>query len=225
MDRLNPSIKDANWLELRELAKGLGAAVKKHLKGKNLSCLDVGCGKKPYMPLFEKNCAEFIGLDTDKESLADKTGTAEKIPFPDNSFDVVLCTQALQYVGSPKKAVAEIRRVLKKGGLLFLAAPSNYPEFDPPKPKWRFMENGLRILLAGFEVKEITCVGGPFLAWFQMINLWLNRKFMRKGSPKPVKLLFWWIVFPANNLLGFALSRVFGKQGYSLDLLAVAEKK
>lgn len=49
---------------------------------------------------------------------------AEKIPFNDNFFDLLLCYETIEHVRRPQKAMDEMRRVLKKGGKLILAMDS-----------------------------------------------------------------------------------------------------
>jgi SAM-dependent methyltransferase len=44
---------------------------------------------------------------------------AERLPFPDNTFDVVTCLEALEFMTNPDAVLAEIVRVLRPGGLLF----------------------------------------------------------------------------------------------------------
>jgi len=45
---------------------------------------------------------------------------AEYLPFPDNTFDVVACLEALEFMSSPEKVVAELARVLRPGGVLMM---------------------------------------------------------------------------------------------------------
>jgi ubiquinone/menaquinone biosynthesis C-methylase UbiE len=45
-----------------------------------------------------------------------RTGNAAELPWPDRSFDVVLCEQALQFFADPVAAAREMRRVLAPGG-------------------------------------------------------------------------------------------------------------
>lgn len=45
------------------------------------------------------------------------------IPEKDASFDVVLCSEVLEHLPSPEKALTELSRLLKKGGILILTAP------------------------------------------------------------------------------------------------------
>jgi ubiquinone/menaquinone biosynthesis C-methylase UbiE len=46
--------------------------------------------------------------------------SAEKLPFPDDSFDVVTCLEALEFMERPAEVVRELARVLRPGGLLFV---------------------------------------------------------------------------------------------------------
>lgn len=45
------------------------------------------------------------------------------IPQPDSSFDAVLCTEVLEHVPDPVKAIEELARLLKRGGKLIITAP------------------------------------------------------------------------------------------------------
>lgn len=50
-----------------------------------------------------------------------REGDAHALAFPDNSFDTVVCTFSLCSIPDDRQAVAEMRRVLRPGGLLLLA--------------------------------------------------------------------------------------------------------
>jgi ubiquinone/menaquinone biosynthesis C-methylase UbiE len=45
------------------------------------------------------------------------------IPVEDASFDAILCTEVLEHVPEPIRAIKEFARILKPGGTLFLTAP------------------------------------------------------------------------------------------------------
>ena len=70
------------------------------------------------------------GLDVSVES-----GTAEALPFEDNSFDTVVCTFTLCSVHTPTAALAQARRVLKPGGRLLFCEHGLAPE--PGTAKWQ----------------------------------------------------------------------------------------
>jgi ubiquinone/menaquinone biosynthesis C-methylase UbiE len=104
-------------------------------KRKNYKILDIGCGTgkstEPLAKIFKKGV--IIGCDPDKAMLKVARlsaanlkfpikyveGRAEKLPFVDDYFDAVIAGTALHWFGT-KKAVKEIRRVLKKNGVFFV---------------------------------------------------------------------------------------------------------
>ena len=47
------------------------------------------------------------------------------IPVPDNSFDFILCSEVLEHLESPVKAIHELYRIVKPGGELLITAPFN----------------------------------------------------------------------------------------------------
>lgn len=50
-----------------------------------------------------------------------------EIPFEDNYFDIIFCNHVLEHVDDDKKALSEMRRVLKPGGWAILQVPFFYP--------------------------------------------------------------------------------------------------
>jgi len=94
------------------------------------SVLEVGCGAGVDLARFARGGAEVTGVDL-AESAIDLaranfdqqglTGTfhvadGERLPFPDNSFDLVYAHGVVQYTANPRRLVDECRRVLKPGG-------------------------------------------------------------------------------------------------------------
>ena len=51
-------------------------------------------------------------------------GSVLELPFPDASFDVVLCTEVIEHTTEPRRAVAELCRVLRPGSVLVLTVPN-----------------------------------------------------------------------------------------------------
>lgn len=104
--------------------------------------LDVGCGRGFYL----KTLASFwpklklSGIDLNekylsiaKETLGDRPvqlikASATALPFPDNYFNRVLASEVLEHVKDDQKAIGEIHRVLKPGGIAMISVPNkNYP--------------------------------------------------------------------------------------------------
>src|ERR1044072_8771693 len=53
----------------------------------------------------------------------------ESLPFPDQSFDVVLCDNVVDHAESPKQIVGELARVLARGGLLYFTVNIHHPVY------------------------------------------------------------------------------------------------
>ena len=68
-----------------------------------------------------------------QERVSLTVGRAERLPFPDASFDAVTFTYLLRYVADPQATVRELARVLKPGGVI-----ANLEFMAPPNPFWRF---------------------------------------------------------------------------------------
>lgn len=94
---------------------------------------------------------------------------AERLPFPDDSFDTAVVTLVLCTVPDPASSLAEIKRVLKPGGqLLYLEhVRSRHPDLakwqDRLESPWRFLADGCHcnrdtvsaISAAGFELGDV----------------------------------------------------------------------
>ena len=89
-----------------------------------------------------------------------------------NAWDVVLDFEALECYENPFKAVSELYRILKPGGVLLLTSPFNYTWFgygstpeslkkrNPVKDYWRITKDGLELLTKQFSSVNIEGFGG-----------------------------------------------------------------
>jgi SAM-dependent methyltransferase len=137
----------ADWLR----AEGRDAAGKR--------VLDVGCGVKPYYPFFAE-AAEYVGVDVKENANADLIGTVDALPVADGSFDVVLCTQVLEHVDDPARAVAELHRVTAPGGRV-LASTHGVMLYHPnPNDLWRWTHTGLERVFAVQPWASLDVRGG-----------------------------------------------------------------
>jgi SAM-dependent methyltransferase len=160
-ERRRPPRSDRHYLVLAVLARQIEAEAARLLAGRSdARVLDIGCGGKPYLPFFAPFAAEYVGVDVAEGPVVDVVAPAEQLPFPDASFDLVLCTQALEHVKDPAAVLAEIRRVLAPGGAALISVPAVFLYHpDPPdsdQDYWRWTHSGLRraIGLSG-EWREI----------------------------------------------------------------------
>lgn len=99
----------------------------------------------------------YVGLDMIDGPDVDVVAKAAALPFPDASFDCVVCTEMLEHDPTPWLTLPEIARVLRPGGVVILTARGiGYPLHGFPDDYWRFTESSFRHLfgLAGLRVVE-----------------------------------------------------------------------
>lgn len=101
---------------------------------KNKSFLEVGCGLGYFSQMAYEKKARVTGIDVGNKLVEIcckkipkgrfRVASALKLPFHNNSFDVVLCTEVIEHVEDPIKAISELYRVVKKGGVVILTTPN-----------------------------------------------------------------------------------------------------
>ena len=72
------------------------------------------------------------------------------------SFDAIICTQVLQYVFSPEKALDELYRLLIPKGVLLLTVPCSGHMDQIPVDHWRFTPDSWRTLLSKYSFEELV---------------------------------------------------------------------
>ena len=160
----------------------------------SLSLLDVGSSTGIIDNYLADYFLKVTGIDIDKEAIQYAQKTFKKdnlrfmvddlmdLSFPDNIFDVVVCTQIYEHVPDAQTMMSEIFRVLKPGGICYFAAGNRMTIMEPhyrlpflsiiPRPlahmymkisgKGDYYHEkhlnlpGLRTLAAGFIVHDFT---------------------------------------------------------------------
>ncbi len=77
------------------------------------------------------------------------------MPFEDAKFDFVACIAVLEHVPYPEKAIAELTRVLKPGGEIWIEIPFNQPYHPSPADYWRVSPDGMRIWMRAFDEQAL----------------------------------------------------------------------
>lgn len=123
--------------------------------------LDVGCGEMPYRD-FLPEAVEYTGIDVPQANAFAMQGNDGVIPFdglcipfPDDMFDTVLCTEVLEHTPEPLALLAEIERVLKPGGMLIATVPFSARVHYAPYDFHRFSKYALNEMLRRFQRVEI----------------------------------------------------------------------
>lgn len=119
--------------------------IRRHAPLEGMRILDVGCGLGMYVRRFREFSREVYGVDIDAEKVAEasqslpniQVAPAERLPFPDETFDVVLSHEVLEHVDDDRQAVTEALRVLVPGGRLVIFAPNRLYPFETHGCFWR----------------------------------------------------------------------------------------
>jgi ubiquinone/menaquinone biosynthesis C-methylase UbiE len=152
--------------------------------------LEIGIGSGLNMPFYGGNMTDLIGLDPSAQllTMARRSirpdipiklieASAEAIPLEDRSVDAVLTTWTLCSIPDAPRALAEMRRVLKVGGVLLFAEHGRAPQAgvrwwqDRLTPVWKRLGGGCHlnrpigdlIAAAGFRVERLenNYIRGP----------------------------------------------------------------
>jgi SAM-dependent methyltransferase len=150
--------------------------------GRGKRVLDLGCRSGALTRHFLDGNS-VVGLDVDPAALEKaaalgiepvRANVEEPLPFEDGSFDAVVAGELFEHLQFPDALVAEIRRVLRPGGVLAGSVPNAFrvqsrlrflrgraPEDDPTHLRM-FSPDGVRELLRDFENVELSYVGGRY---------------------------------------------------------------
>jgi SAM-dependent methyltransferase len=195
--------------------------------GDSAQVLDAGAGESLYKELFSHT--NYLAIDFGKlEKAYNKINVIcdlKDIPFIDGKFDMVICTQVLEHVPEPGLVLAEINRILKHGGRLWLSAPFFFPEHEIPYDFYRYTQYGLRHLItsAGFSIIELEWMEGYFGSLSYQLRVAARAIPIKPGSYSNY-LVGWLLLLPLLLLkpflfgisLIFSWIEAFGKK-YTAD--------
>lgn len=100
------------------------------------NCLDIGCASGFMISEICKTYphARYFGIDVYDKAIQFarknypyinfKIASADKLPFKNNSFDLVLCFETIEHVEDPKTCLLGIKRILKRNGAFILTMDS-----------------------------------------------------------------------------------------------------
>ncbi len=132
-------------------------------------CLSIGGGPtRPHPSLTNLNIDLFPNVDV--------VGDTYSLPYADDAVDTIHCEAVLEHLAEPARAVQEMRRVLRPGGLGYFvtpflqayhAYPNHYQNYTLEGHNHLLRSNGFRVLDAG------TCVGPTFMI-LDLFSLYLR---------------------------------------------------
>lgn len=134
------------WARLYDVADGLTyhfhvrrQRVMEWLPEKLGRVADLGCGPGIMVPLILERGGSFVGIDMAPEMIKEanakyghlpgvsfQVGNVEALDLPDESFDQVVCMGVIEYLEQPMKAMQEIGRILRPGGVALVSVSKRY---------------------------------------------------------------------------------------------------
>jgi len=127
---------------------------------------------------------EYVGFDIHPGENVDRVGDIHRLSkyLPGEYFDFVFSISVFEHLAMPWKAVLEINKVMKLGGLLFISTHPVWPPHELPWDFWRCFEGTFPIILnplTGFEIlrcnEGLPCSVVPLANEPSMVGLWMLR--------------------------------------------------
>ena len=215
-----------NWLIFSVLDPEIMRAIKLYAKGK---LIDIGCGNKPYFSRIEPFILDYTGLDHNDtihdKSKIDLFGSAYNVPIQNEYFDTVFCTEVLEHLEEPDKAIKETNRILKNGGYAIYSMPLFWHLHEEPRDFYRYTKYGLKYLFEknGFEIVELIPLSGFWVTFGQELVYYLWR-FRVYPKLNPLS----WLISALGLLIQaicFILNKIDLSHEFTFGYLLVAIKK
>ncbi len=118
--------------------------------------LDVGCGIGAYVRKMAASSRRVYGVDVDEDKIRQAhqslphvcVSAAEHLPFPNDSFDVVLMHEIIEHVQDDRLSISEACRVLRPGGRVVIFAPNRLYPFETHGVYWggRYHEGNIPLV-------------------------------------------------------------------------------
>jgi len=220
-----PRVQDVGYLHNLTRTRLLKSYLRSKSSRKvSLNVLDVGCGEKPYYPLFAELANSYVGLDIQRTSHVDIVCNAENFPLIEDAFEIAFCSQVLEHVKNPRELLIEVRRVLKEEGEIILFVPSFWPLHLAPRDYRRWTRYGIAVELelTGFDDIDVHDCGGSFAGIIQMLLFAADGFFGAGNRLTRFSLRF---IRSILNSIGLLLDRRVKNDAFTTNLFVTARKK
>jgi SAM-dependent methyltransferase len=157
--------------------------------------LDVG-GKRDnrrgsFEPPYEQ-VEDWVFLNNDKQTNPDILIDLPNIPLEDNSIDVVLCTEVMEYIYDFRELLFQMGRVIKPGGVLILSTPFiGALHGDSEGDYYRFTESLLiKELTDSFTIESVERMGGIVAVIYDLFRSYMSYQTKRSFMIRVLSALF-----------------------------------
>lgn len=196
--------------------------------------LDVGCGNSPWKFLLPRSQATYVGIDYDHaDEFAYSNPEAIRfdgttIPFSNEDFDTVLCTEVLEHVYETRSMVREILRVLKPGGRAVITIPWSARWHYIPVDYFRCTPSACQQLLSDFSRVSVSARGSDLVVIGNKIFVvWLRSLIPSRWFWTPMSIVAFLaspLIFLLALFCHFSLLTGLGSKDDPLGWTIIAEK-
>lgn len=185
------------------------------------SVLDIACGTGYGMAILRAGARGVVGVDADLDAVRVArraeggpalVGDGTRLPFADSAFDVVTSFETLEHLGDRDRFLAELRRVLKPGGVCVLSTPNaNYTEPIDGRPRNPFhvheytpeeLDGALRR-----QFTRVDMLGQELDARFAISPFWDDQQKLPRRAGVQIRLLLWRLLNRLPHAVGDPVAR------------------
>lgn len=136
--------------------------------------LDIGSKNRRYDYLFRGKITA-IDLIANPDQRVDYGNIENRLDFPDQSFDSILCLEVFEYLENYSNAISEIYRLLKPSGRAIVSIPFMYHEHQD---KMRFTKSFIATKFNQFSSVQIEKIGNAYTVIWDILRKkwWLGKK-------------------------------------------------
>lgn len=160
-----------------------------------------GCGVGMYLTHLAGESKQAVGLDIEHERTVEARqiakqvvcGAGEYLPFPENTFDLILSHEVLEHVQDDTKAIREIVRTLKPGGRLVLFVPNRGYPFETHGIYWHGKYHFGNIPLVNYLPRRLRDKLAPH------VRIYASSDLRRLFKGLPVRMVQQTVIFGAYD--------------------------
>ena len=160
-----------NWITMHYAKSQINIIAQHREWFEDRDVVDIGCGRGILEAAFGPIAKSFRSCDLNDINfftLKIDLCSAEKIPYPDRSFDTVMLISVIEHVPKPELAMGECRRVIRENGKLIVAIPHGFAWKAMRSLKFALPENWVEH--ARFNEKELMALAKDWkLNWRKCI--------------------------------------------------------
>lgn len=105
---------------------------------------------------------KYVGCDLQAGPGVDRILDLHRIDLSSGTVGTVLALDVLEHVEFVRKAIEEVHRILKPGGILVISSVMKFPIHNYPYDYWRFTPEGFKSLLKLFDFAYVDFVGDKY---------------------------------------------------------------